>query len=246
MAEPQLNLIFSPSVLEKRQKNNPFEKLNDTVYEILETAIISYRIPAGTKLSMVQIAKLMNTSRTPVAEALERLCENGLVTTREDKKGYYVFDMSHTSLENLFMARKALEGTASYLCAQRNFAVDLPALKRLTDLIGASFEKGYFKRFSLIDQAFHNTIINSCGNPLIIKMYKSIDKVNSYYSIRSQEYISSKSNEDSFRAIVGQHKAIYSAIEMGIPQLAEDAAKTHLEAGYSLVLRYHTTMGNDV
>lgn len=246
MTEPQLEVIFSPKVLEKRQKSNPFEKLNDTVYEIMEKAIISYQIPAGTKLNMVQIAKLMNTSRTPVVEALKRLRHDGLIVTPENKKGYFVFDISHGSLENLFMARKALEGTASYLCAQRNFNVDLPALKRYTELISASFEKGYFNRFALIDQAFHSAIVKSCGNPLIIKMYANIEKINSYYSIRSQEYISSQRNEDSFRAIVGQHNAIYKAIEMGMPELAETAAKSHLEAGYSLCLRYHTTMGNNV
>lgn len=246
MQEVRWEEIFSRRKLIKREAANPFEKLNNMVYAILEEAIISYSIPAGTKLSIVHIADLMNISRTPVKEALEKLREKGLVVTEKEKKGYYVFDMSHGSLEQLFMARKALEGTAAFLCAQRNFDVDLKALERLTKLIGASFEKQYFNKFSLIDQAFHSLIIDPRGNPLIIRMYKSIEKINSYYSMRSQEYICSKCMDDSFKAIVGQHIAIYRAIEMGIPGLAETAAKSHLDAGYILCLRYHTSMGNNV
>ena len=64
--------------------------------------------------------------------------------------------------------------------------------------------------------------------------------------MRSQEYIRSKCMEASFKAIVGQHIAIYRAIEVGIPELAEMAAKSHLDAGYNLCLRYHTSMGNNV
>lgn len=206
--------------------------------------IISFNIPPGTKLSPVRIAELLNISRTPVAEALTALREMGLVVTREGKQGYYVFDLSHASLRNLFEARKALEGTAAFLCAQRNREIDLPMLERLAKLFSVSFEKKYFNRFSAIDQAFHLQIIQSCGNPLLLKMYMSIDKLNKYYSIRSQEYMMSIGNEPDFRAVAGQHLSIYRAIELGMPELAEQASKTHLDAGYSLAARYHLTVGN--
>lgn len=235
---------LTPETLAKAQEKNPFKKLNDIVYEIIEDAIVSYGVEGGTKLNTVQIAKLLGISRTPVSEALEQLRVNGLVVTYPDKKGFYVFDVSHTSLEQLFIARRALEGTAAYLCARQNTLVDLKMLEKLAKLFSATFEKRYFVNFSRIDQTFHNTIVNSCGNPYIVKMYKAIQKSISYYSVRSQDFMLSLGDDPSFGVLATQHVAIYRAIELGMPDLAEAASKTHLDTCYTLSLRYHTFAGN--
>lgn len=235
--------IFNPEALEKSQDGNPFKKLNDTVYELMEDAIITYRIPTNTKLSPVKIAELLNVSRTPVTEALERLRELGLVVTSPDARGYFVFDISRTSLENLFSARRAIEGEAAFLCAQNNFSVDLPRLESLAKMFRASFEKQYFKHFSMLDKAFHNLLVESCGNPILVKMYQSIDKLNSYYSIRSQEYMNTVGTHPDAMTVAGQHMSIYHAVEMGIPELAKESMDRHMDSCYILCLRYHTNVG---
>lgn len=246
MAGTQWDAVFNPAELEKLQTDNPFKKLNDSVCELLENAIISYNLPPGTKLSPVRIAISLGVSRSPVTDALETLAQRGLVMSSAGKKGYYVFELSHSSLRNLFNARIALEGMASYLCAQRNAEISLPDLERLAKLFYASFEKRYFNRYAMIDQAFHNLLINSCGNPLIVKMYRSIDKLNTYYSIRGQDYLKSVGDSPEFRTVAGQHLTIYRAIEMGMPDMAQQALKDHLNMGYIMGMRYHITIGNDV
>ena len=63
----------------------------------------------------------MGVSTSPVTRAVERLEENGLVTAvrSSDSKyrSYFVFDLSSESLEDLFVARRAIEGEAAFLCA---------------------------------------------------------------------------------------------------------------------------------
>ena len=185
----------------------------------------------------------MNVSRTPVSDALEQLQREGLVVTPPSRKGHYVFDISHASLEQLFMARKALEGTAAYICARQNGGVDMPKLRGLAIKFQRTFEKREFTNFSELDQDFHNQIIQSCRNPYILKMYSAMECFISYYSIRSQEYLLSLQNEPTFAVLAGEHMAIYRAIELGIPELAEATSKNHLSTCYNLCMRYHTTAG---
>lgn len=235
---------LTPETLVKAQEKNPFKKLNDIVYDVIEDVIVSYGVAGGTKLNTVSIAKRLGISRTPVSEALEQLRMNGLVVTYPDKKGFYVFDVSHTTMEQLFVARRALEGTAAYLCARQNTLVDLKQLEKLAKLFTATFDKRYFTNFSRIDQSFHNLIVDSCGNPYIIKMYTAIQKSIGYYSVRSQDYMLSLGKDPSLGVLATQHVAIYRAIELGMPDLAEAASKTHLDTCYALTLRYHTFAGN--
>ena len=85
-------------------------KLNDVVYNIIENGILYGMLPPGTRLGVVRIAGLLEVSRTPVSEALEQLSNEGLVVTPSNRKGHYVFDISHTSLEQLFTPRTYAPG----------------------------------------------------------------------------------------------------------------------------------------
>ncbi len=239
-----LEKYFHPGLIEEAQKQNPFLRLNDLVYSIIEKAIIYGGLPPGTRLSIVKIASLLNVSRTPVSDALELLQKERLVVSPPSRKGHYVFDISHSSLEQLFMARKALEGTAACICARQNGTVDMPRLRSLAIRFQRTFEKREFTNFSELDQDFHNQIIHSCRNPYILKMYAAMERFISYYSIRSQEYMSTLDNDPNFAVLSCQHMAIYRAIALGMPELAETASKTHLDTCYNLCMRYHTIAGN--
>ena len=219
---------------------NPFLRLNDLVYTIIESAIVSGELPPGTKLSIVKIANLLNISRTPISDAMNQLMEEGLVVAPPNRKGYYVFDISFASLEQMFMARKALEGTAAYICARNNTAVDLKRLHSLAESFRAAFEARDFKSSSEYDTEFHMLIIKSCGNPYIIKMYSSLNRLIAYYSVRSQDYLLRMKNDPELGIIASQHMSIYRAIEFGMPELAETASKTHMDNCYNLSVHYHT------
>ena len=77
----------------------------------------------------------------PGGGALE---ENGLVTAvrSSDSKyrSYFVFDLSSESLEDLFVARRAIEGEAAFLCAQKRTLIDLPRLQKLADQFQSAWQ----------------------------------------------------------------------------------------------------------
>ncbi len=244
MPKDILEKYFYPELVTKAQEQNPFLKLNELVYKLLATAILTSGLPPGTRLNIVRIAQLLNVSRTPVADAMDQLVKEGLVVTSPTRKGHYVFDLSHSSLEQLFMARKALEGTAAYICARQNTLVELGEMKQLAERFAQVFETGDFEHFSELDQDFHNLVITSCRNTYITKMYSVLKQFISYYSIRSQEYMLSLHGDPSLAILSCQHMSIYRAIELGLPDMAESASKAHLDTCYNFCMRYHTTQGN--
>ncbi len=234
------NPVFSKIQIEAAQSRNPFAQLSDIVYSILEDAIIHFELYPGTKLSAVQIADELGISRTPVTYALEKLKEEGLVTKQEGHRGYYVWDISIRSLEMNFMARRALEGTAAYICAQRGVFRKDTGLKSLAEQFDSAIREKNFKDFGKIDTSFHWRIIRACENPYILKAYQQMERFMNYYSIRSQIYLVSQENDYALEPLANQHLAIYNAIMSGIPELAEASAKAHLETCYNLSVRYHT------
>ncbi len=237
----EMKSIFNAAHVKAEQLKNPFVQLNDVVYGILERAIINFGLMPGTKLSVAQISDLLGVSRTPVTYALEQLKAEGLVSSQPGHRGYYVWDISYSSLENNFMIRRAIEGTATYICTQKGiFRKDGQRLKELAEQFEAAIIERNYTDFSDIDMNFHRLIVQSCGNPYILKAYQQMERFLSYYSIRSQIYLIDKEdNKSVLEALSTQHIAIYNAIMTGIPELAENSAKAHLETCYNLSIRYH-------
>ena len=135
---------FTAQNITAAQEKNPFAKISDIVYELLEKAIFSSAIPPGSKLNISKLAEQMGVSTSPVTRAVERLEENGLVTAvrSSDSKyrSYFVFDLSSESLEDLFVARRAIEGEAAFLCAQKRTLIDLPRLQKLADQFQSAWQ----------------------------------------------------------------------------------------------------------
>ena len=69
---------FTPQSIAAAQEKNPFARISDIVYELLEKAIFSSAIPPGSKLNISKLAEQMGVSTSPVTRAVERLEENGL------------------------------------------------------------------------------------------------------------------------------------------------------------------------
>ena len=113
--------ICSETVRRALEKN-PFEKLSNIVFTILEGAILSSELPPGARLNVAKIAGELEVSATPVREAIDQLCSRGLVRAEQRGDGkysnYYVFDIENSSIENLFVARKSVEGMAAYICGR--------------------------------------------------------------------------------------------------------------------------------
>lgn len=78
------------------------------VFDALRNAIIEGELPEGEPLRQDDIARMFNTSRIPVREAISRLEEHGLVKTQR-YKGAVVAGLSASEAAEIFDLRAILE-----------------------------------------------------------------------------------------------------------------------------------------
>ena len=229
--------VLDPEKLASIQRDNPFVRISDAVYDILEEAILSSQYNPGAKLKINTIAEQLGVSGTPVREAIDRLISRGLVVEQvvdgKKYKSYRVFDMDDQDIAQLFIARKAIDGIAAYLCAEKNWRVDVSHLEDHAARFRADMHEYIEGRAVWLDaegdRAFHTEMVNATQNPYLTTMYHTIDKKLNYLSVRTCEYLAAARKREDLLRICSQHDAIVNAIRMGFPQLARQVMDEHID-----------------
>src|ERR1700709_2880797 len=104
----------------------------EEIHRRLLEAIQSGALSPGTPLRELKLAETLGTSRTPVREALARLERDSLVV-RHPSRGMMIAEIDHSMVEELYVMREVLEGTAGGLAAQRASEGEIIALRQIAD-----------------------------------------------------------------------------------------------------------------
>ena len=91
-------------------------RLADDVYEQILSAILSGKIVPGERLIQETIARQIDVSRTPVREAFLRLEREGVLEAA-GRGGFQIRDITEKEIQDLYLAREAVEGFAAKLLA---------------------------------------------------------------------------------------------------------------------------------
>ncbi len=236
MSDRQENL-FDPKIILRYQAENPASKLTDIVYNYLESAILSSKIPPGTKINATYMAEALGISITPVRNAIKQLAAVGLLSESENGKTYRAFNISQKKLMDVFDARKILEGSASYICAHRLALLDMSELHRLADVycsLWHDFENGDRSLFNRrqridVDRAFHNLLMRYTENQHLIRFYADLEKLATHSLMRALEFWDNEKDLSNIRILSQQHHIICNGIESGIPDLARHVAEAHID-----------------
>lgn len=223
-------------------ERNPFEKLSSIVFTILEGAILSSELRPGARLNVAKLAGELEVSATPVREAIDQLCTRGLVRAEQKGDGkyfnYYVFDIDDSSIADLFVARKSVEGMAAAICAEKNWRVDLNELGRLAEgfqralrdfVSGPENPHPDIGITARLDMDFHGLLVRSTRNDYLLSMYEAIGKTVEYLSIRTNQFLVSEREPDNLLLLGSQHMAIYRAVKFGFPELTRRAMDKHID-----------------
>ncbi|MDJ0784646.1 MAG: FCD domain-containing protein [Desulfosarcinaceae bacterium] len=155
----------------------------EAVFQELEKAIISGKIPPGQKLITEDIARQMGVSRIPVREAMGRLEARGFIRTRPNW-GSIVNELSRENLKEILDLRLMLEceavakaaplvseATIRQLAAAHNQFANARAENDADRLLGANRE-------------FHFLAYQDSNAPVLLNLIKQLwDRVSPYYHI---------------------------------------------------------------
>ncbi|NLA59062.1 MAG: GntR family transcriptional regulator [Firmicutes bacterium] len=206
-----------------------YKPLRDIVFENLREAIITGQLRPGERLMEVQIAEELGVSRTPVREAIRKLELEGLVVM-VPRKGAYVSNVSIKDISDIFQIRRALEGLAAELAADRLTEEQLEELEQLLVRTAETVEKLDILTTVDMDTGFHQVIYEASRNEKLSSMlYHLREQIQRF---RTQ----SLSRPGRLEQALLEHRAIMDALKERDGELARRLVEEHIENAESALL----------
>ncbi|MDR7435009.1 MAG: GntR family transcriptional regulator, partial [Armatimonadota bacterium] len=148
--------------------------IGELTYRAIRKAILSRRLPAGTRLVVDRLCEELKVSRTPVKQALAMLEREGLVVTNPHH-GTYVVTITKRDIAEIYSLREVIEGMAARLAAETITRQDLQRLRALIQDGRKALEAKDFDAYAEIDLEFHRLIRRASGNQRLQRIMESLD-----------------------------------------------------------------------
>lgn len=213
-------------------------KLSAVVYEGLLSRISAGDYPEGSKLpAESELSELFDVSRPVVREALARLRDDGVVTSRRGS-GTYVSRAPSRAVLNLaplssiadmqrcFEFRVSLEGEAAFhaaRCEDRHHREHLTQALHELDRVMKTGALGTIEDFK-----FHLAIAQATGNRFFETVMSSLEDSISR-GIGITRTLSLMRPQERLLAVQREHLEVYDAIMAHDADRARQAMRTHLE-----------------
>jgi len=201
-----------------------FKTKEEQVADFLREGIISGRFPRGARLKQQEIATLLNTSITPVREALKLLEAEGYVAG-DSFKGAVVapFDMEASS--EVLNLRILLETKLVRSAVEHATASDIAELKVMAGEFARAFEAGDNETARAANYRFHHRMFEIARLPQTLHFVQILWARYPFDLINRLKGRVSRAAEE--------HDDMLAAIIAGDSAAAMLATRQHIEAGWS-------------
>ncbi|HPT86322.1 MAG TPA: GntR family transcriptional regulator [Bacillota bacterium] len=203
-------------------KLDNYKPLRELVFESLREAIISGQLRPGERMMEIQLAEEMGVSRTPVREAIRKLELEGLVEMIP-RKGAYVAGLSLRDIADVFEIRRALEGLAAELAADRITDEELERLERYLVIISEQIEAGNLEEVVQTDTDFHTLLYQASRNNRLSQIINNLREQIQRFRTTSLSY------PGRMKAALEEHRKIVEAISSRDEEQARRIAQEHIE-----------------
>lgn len=214
----------------------PTDPLNKLVYKFLYSNIVDLTIPPGTNLSISNISKSLNVSRTTVKEAFNMLQTVGLAAVHAGH-GLHVKELDIFELQDVRTSREALETKAVQLLTEKATKEDINQLEQINKSFDEASQSLDFKKAQPLNKLFHKTIVELSGNKFLLQMYAVIEcHIDRYFIYAPNDVILTKTNNIYINYAVKQHYSIINGIKTCIPDMAALALQSHLNSAQAHII----------
>lgn len=219
----------------KAKPSKPNYTIREKAYQHIQGRIASGGLPSGGAISELLLAKELNSSRTPVREAISQLVSEGLLE-QTPNRGTVVVRLNREDIVDLYELREALEVyVVAKVTREQLPPEDLKRLEQLSDGILAlvheleSSGEQYLnpeqmQRFVAADRGFHTLLMAFSFNPRIRKVVDETRLLIRIFAMRRLGY-----GPEKLRSIHGQHASIIEAIISNDPELAMRRLAEHIQ-----------------
>lgn len=196
------------------------ESLKQKAYDDIKSKIINCQYMPNSFLNESILMEVINTSRTPIREALSKLEQENLVTIIP-KKGIMVNDLSLNDISMIFQVRELIE---PFIIRTNGSSLNKNELKVMRELVMGDITKQNIKKIYQIDDRLHRFFISCSGNKYFHQTMDHIYNQNHRMRILSGQKIDSRLKDTQ-----EEHLNILDFLLIGKYDEAADAMKKHLD-----------------
>jgi len=197
--------------------------LTEQAYDKLRGLIITCQMPPGMEVSEQELTDRFAMSKTPVREALMRLCLEGLVESFP-RRGYRIAPVTIKAINDLFHVRAVLEGDAAALACRNLREEDFAHLKQLADASYELDENKSREDFVNANHDFHLAISLASNNPRLHALVVThLEEGERFFHLGAQARdVNSETNRE--------HHDLLAVLREGDPQRAREVMSDHIES----------------
>jgi DNA-binding GntR family transcriptional regulator len=164
-------------------------------------AILSHRIPPGTRLIERELGKASGASRSAIRNGLLRLAQAGLVELSPNR-GASIAQCSPEEARHVFEARIAIETSTARTLAERMTAGDRARLEAFIEEERRAYEAGRMEDARHLSRRFHLLLAELAGNPVLTGFVRDLINRQPLLSWGSRDHKPRFCGNEAHRAIV--------------------------------------------
>ncbi len=208
-----------------------FKTSGEKAYEIIYQKILRGEFPPGFRLSKRKMAELTGVSVIPVAEALKRLEEDGLVESKP-QWGAFVTIPTRKKIIELYMLREAVECQVARIFSETMTSEQENELREIgRKLDNVCYADELQEDLSKLHYQFHSKMTAFTGFALL---EATLRKTSLFYLL----YKAIRHNRaNEWKESRYWHELLVDQIKSGDPDKAEAAMRAHIRESYQAILR---------
>jgi DNA-binding GntR family transcriptional regulator len=151
----------------KKKRSIKSQPLSQDAYQKIKELIVTLKLQPRDQVDEEWVAKKLSIGRTPIREALFRLNAENLVEVLHGR-GFFVQDITLSSLRDLFETMLILERSAVALAAKRIKKGQIEDLQRINNNLRQAWRDKNYLQVTLLNSRFHRTIYKASDNSYLI------------------------------------------------------------------------------
>lgn len=199
----------------------------ERIYRSLKEMAANYEFKPNSRLNESALSKRLDTSRTPLREALNRLVAEGFLTFRPGQ-GFFCRSLTPAEIMALYEARAAIECEAARLAALRADPADIAALEAFLENSQADYQPGSSPlELVRLDEEFHMRLTALSGNAEMLRMLENMNGRIHYIRLIDLRTLCERNGPDI--VTTEPHRRILDAVKRRDPEAARREMAGHIE-----------------
>lgn len=194
----------------------------EMAYSEIKKVILNGHISSEDIFTEVQMAELLNTSRTPVREALRDLIKEGLISVIP-RKGMSIRKVSESEVEQIFLLRSTIEGEVVKKVTREFAPRQLAQLKSICDQQREAMQAEDDLLFIHLDQKFHTTLVKFSKYELIEQILLNLHNLSQLIGLKAIK------KRNRMEEVLEEHLAILENMENRNEEQAVLSMSEHLQ-----------------